>query len=79
MMTRHPDGTVDHDGEYNPWESLDKDLHARCVATGGGVFRTGTVILGRSTSRIEGDKLVSKSQPSRHIGDGLHYYSFGSN
>ena len=74
MLIRNADGTVDHDGEYDPFEEMDRELADKCRSSGGFVFRTGTVVLGRHSPKLENGVLsFVRLAPDRHIGDGLHY------
>lgn len=74
MMIRNPDGTVDHDGEYNPYEEMDRDLADKCKATGGFVMRIGTAHLGKSHIGFKDDgTMYAYSDPNRYTGDGLMY------
>ena len=77
MIIRNADGTVDHDGEYNPWLELDSEKERECRATGGFVMRVGTAHIGRPRSAFNDNGEVSiQSEPTRHKGDGLLYVSF---
>lgn len=55
-MIRHHDGTVTHNGEYNPWLELDKAKEKECRESGGFVMRVGTVNV--RTGRHENDGLL---------------------
>ncbi len=77
MMIRNADGTVDHDGEYNPWLELDAEKEQECRASGGFVMRIGTAYLGRPSIGILKDgTLQPRAEPTRYKGDGLMYVSF---
>lgn len=78
MIVRNADGTVDHDGEFNPWEMIDADEANSCRNSGGFVMRIGTCRLGRSTVRFDHDTnaFIYSSEPSRYSGDGLMYVHF---
>lgn len=76
MIERNADGTVNHNGEYNPWEHIDVGLADRCRANGGFAMRTGFVMLGRTTVEVKDGVFTAKTEPSRHYGDGLMYVSF---
>lgn len=78
MIVRNADGTVDHDGEYNPWDAIDAAEAKRCKDSGGFVMRIGTCRLGRSTVRFDQDEnaFIYSSEPSRYSGDGLMYVNF---
>ncbi len=77
MIIRNADGTVDHDGEYNPWLELDSEKERECGATGGFVMRVGTAHIGRPRIAFnENGEMSIQSEQTRHKGDGLLYVSF---
>lgn len=77
MIRRNADGTVDHDGEYNPWSEIDRDKERECRETGGFVMRIGTAHLGRSHVGIDKDgNYYGYSDPTKFTGDGLMYVSY---
>jgi len=77
VIVRNADGTVDHDGEFNPWLELDTEREKECRATGGFVMRIGIAHLGRSRIVFnENGEMSIHSEPTRHKGDGLMYVSF---
>jgi hypothetical protein len=74
MIRRNADGTVDHDGEYNPYDEMNKELANKCYDTGGFVMRIGTAHLGQSRIGFREDgTMYGYSDQNRYTGDGLMY------